>query len=314
VAATPRPRRRLLILIATTGAVASTAISACGSGHPAATAHPVTASSAPTATVAITPATSTTTQLVPAATTTVAASTTTRVTASPTTKAPAAAGGTGPLRGKTILLDPGHNGGNFSHTAAINQQVFVGNGSKACDTTGTVTNDGYTEAAYNFDVATRLAALLRTAGATVVLTRPDNTGFGPCVTKRADIGNQAHADAALSIHADGGPSGGRGFHVIQPAPVAANSAIVAPSDRLALDVRRDYQGATGMPFSTYAGSNALETRSDLGGLNMSSVPKVFIETGNMRNATDAALLESAGFRQQVAVGLVQAFTDFLAGQ
>jgi N-acetylmuramoyl-L-alanine amidase len=95
--------------------------------------------------------------------------------------------------------------------------------------------------------------------------------------------------------------------------VAANSAIVAPSDRLALDVRRDYQGATGMPFSTYAGSNALETRSDLGGLNLSSVPKVFIETGNMRNATDAALLESAGFRQQVAVGRAQAFTFFLAG-
>jgi N-acetylmuramoyl-L-alanine amidase len=213
------------------------------------------------------------------------------------------------------VLDPGHNGGNFSHPSVINQSVFVGNGYKACDTTGTATNDGYTEAAYNFDVATRLAALLRAAGATVILTRPDNNGVGPCVTQRAAIGNQAHADVAISIHADGGPPGGRGFHVIQPAPIAGyNTAIVAPSDRFALDVRRDYQAATGMPFSTYTGSSGLETRGDLGGLNLSTVPKVFIETGNMGNPTDAALLESAGFRQKVATGLAQAFTDYLAGK
>jgi N-acetylmuramoyl-L-alanine amidase len=219
------------------------------------------------------------------------------------------------LRGATIALDPGHNGGNFAHPSVINAPVFVGNGTKACDTTGTATADGYTEAAYNFDVATRLAALLRAAGTTVVLTRPDNAGVGPCVTQRAAIGNQAHAAVAISIHADGGPTGGRGFHVIQPAPIAGyNTAIVAASDRLALDVRRDYQAATGMPFSTYAGSSGLETRSDLGGLNLSTVPKVFIETGNMQNGTDAALLESPDYRQKVATGLFQAFADFLAGR
>ena len=43
-------------------------------------------------------------------------------------------------------------------------------------------------------------------------------------------------------------------------------------------------------------------RSDLGGLNLSDVPKVLIETGNMRNATDAARLESAAYRQREARG------------
>ncbi len=246
-----------------------------------------------------------------------AATTGPTVGAPPTTHAPTptTGGGSRSLKGSTIVIDPGHNGANFSHASTINQLVFVGNGSKACDTTGTETNDGYTEAAFNFDVATRLAALLRAAGATVVLTRSDNNGVGPCVNQRAAIGNQAHGDAAISIHADGGPAGGRGFHVIQPAPIAGyNTAIVAPSDRLALDVRRDYPAATGMPVSTYAGSNGLETRSDLGGLNLSTIPKVFIETGNMRNTIDASLLESADFRQKTAQGLAQAFTDFLAGR
>jgi N-acetylmuramoyl-L-alanine amidase len=256
------------------------------------------------------PATTTTTRLAATSTTISPKATTPANTAPPTVP-----GALSAVRGKTITVDPGHNGGNFSDPSYINKSVFVGNGYKACDTTGTATDNGYTEAAYNFDVATRLAAILRASGANVVLTRLDNRGVGPCVTQRAAIGNQAHADAAISIHADGGPPGGRGFHVIEPAPITGyNTAIVVPSARLALDVRRDYQAATGMPFSTYAGSKALETRSDLGGLNLSTVPKVFIETGNMRNGTDAAMLQSADFRQKVAQGIAQAFADYLAGQ
>ena len=53
-------------------------------------------------------------------------------------------------------------------------------------------------------------------------------------------------------------------------------------------------------------------RSDLGGLNLSNVPKVFIETGNMRNATDASLLESADFRQHAAQALAVGLNQFLA--
>jgi N-acetylmuramoyl-L-alanine amidase len=286
------------------------------------------ASNGPTAQARVV-VTSTTAATVAGSTTTTgkaaAASTTTtgpRATTTPAQAPPpspssasSASGVLGGLRGKTILVDPGHNGGNGAHASFINQHVFVGNGYKACDTTGTQTNDGYTEAAYTFDVATRLAALLRAAGATVVLTRPDNNGYGPCITERAAIGNRAHADAAISVHADGGPPSGRGFHVIEPAPVAGyNTAIVVPSDRLALHVRRDYQATTGMPFATYTASNGLEIRSDLGGLNLSTVPKVFIETGNMRNSTDAAQLRSPDFRQKVAQALAQAFADFLSGR
>ena len=42
------------------------------------------------------------------------------------------------------MLNPGHNGGNAANPAAINRQVPAGFGQyKACDTTGTETNDGY---------------------------------------------------------------------------------------------------------------------------------------------------------------------------
>jgi N-acetylmuramoyl-L-alanine amidase len=215
------------------------------------------------------------------------------------------------LAGKVIAIDPGHNGANGSHPDQINQLVDIVNGRKACDTTGTSTNDGYTESAYTLDVANRLASLLRSAGATVVMTRTDNSGVGPCINQRAAIGNQAHAAAAVSIHADGGPPGGRGFHVIEPAPVGPNDGIVDPSARLAVDLR-DAFTQTGMPVSDYIGSNGLDRRSDLGGLNLSTVPKVFIETGNMRNATDAGLLKDSAFRQRAAASILSAMERFLA--
>jgi len=52
-------------------------------------------------------------------------------------------------------------------------------------------------------------------------------------------------------------------------------------------------------------------RTDLGGLNLSTVPKVFIECGNMRNAADAARLTSPRFRERVAVALEAGFVAFL---
>ena len=77
---------------------------------------------------------------------------------------------------------------------------------------------------------------------------------------------------------------------------------------------RDAFLATGMPTSTYYAAQGLAERTDLGGLNLSNVPKVFIETGNMRNSTDTSLLEDAGFRQREAQQLAVGLDQFLAGR
>ena len=67
-----------------------------------------------------------------------------------------------------------------------------------------------------------------------------------------------------------------------------------------------------MPFANYvAGGDALDYRSDLGTLNLSAAPAVMVETGNMRNRTDAALLSSATFRQTEAVAFADALASYL---
>ena len=218
-----------------------------------------------------------------------------------------------PLAGQVITLDPGHNGANWSHPAIIDKPVNVITEWKACDTAGAQTDAGYPEHAFTFDVAMRLARLLRADGAAVVLTRHNDDGVGPCVTKRAAIGNRAHADAAISIHADGGPPSGTGFEVIAPGRItgAPDTPVIGPSGRLAADIRKAYHRITVEPYSDYVGTRGLDVRADLGGLNLSTVPKVFIECGNMRNAGDAARLTSPRFRERIALALEAGFIAFL---
>jgi N-acetylmuramoyl-L-alanine amidase len=212
-----------------------------------------------------------------------------------------------------VAIDPGHNGRNYSDPAYINALIFNGRESEACDTTGTETDSGYTEAAFNFNVAEDLAADLRAAGATVVLTRTSNSGVGPCVTQRAAIGNNAHADAAVSIHADGGPAGGRGFAILEPVADGPNDAIIGTSQTLGTDLRNAFAAGTGEPTSTYDGVDGIQARNDLGGTNLSTVPKVFVECANMRNASDAALVVSATWQTQAAQAIAAGLTTFLTG-
>ncbi|MEU1468096.1 N-acetylmuramoyl-L-alanine amidase [Streptomyces sp. NPDC005761] len=224
----------------------------------------------------------------------------------------------GPLSGKTVVIDPGHNPDNHLHTAEINRQVDIGTTHKECDTTGTSTNSGYAEARFTLDVSHRLRALLQAQGAKVVLTYDGDRAFGPCVDERARIGNKAGADAVVSVHADGSAAGNRGFHVILPAPVrgggADTSKIVGPSRDLGTRIAGLFVRATGSAPSNYIGGNTgLDTRDDLGGLNLSTVPKVFIECGNMRDPKDAALLTSAGWRQKAAQGIADGISSYLKG-
>jgi N-acetylmuramoyl-L-alanine amidase len=211
-----------------------------------------------------------------------------------------------------VVVDPGHNGGNANALAVINQLVPAGRGRiKPCNTTGTATDGGYPEAAFNWDVALRLSRLLRAEGAHVVLTRHSNTGVGPCVNRRAAIGNAANADAVIAIHADGAPPTGRGFHVIYPPDSGSTAAIYQSSLELAHAVHRAIRTSGLLPVSTYAGQDGYNERDDLAGLNLSTRPAILVELGNMRNNSDAALQVDPGFRQQLAEALARGLEAFL---
>lgn len=219
------------------------------------------------------------------------------------------------LSGRLVVLDPGHDGGNESHAAEINALVPQGFGqSKACDTTGTNGDDGYPEHQFTFQVAQLVKADLEQRGLTVIMTRNDDVSVGPCVNVRAAIGNNAHAAAAVSIHADGGPAGGHGYQLLEAEQSVGGSGVVSASHRLAVALHTTFDRESGLTASNYIGTDGYEPRDDIAGLNLSVVPKILVECGNMRNSGDLALEESAAGRQRIAQAIADGIIQFLNAQ
>ena len=209
-----------------------------------------------------------------------------------------------PLAGRVVAIDPGHQLGNSRYPAKVNRQVWVGLW-KPCNSTGTATNGGYPEATFTWQVSRRLKARLEALGATVRMTRTTNSRYawGPCVSTRGRFGAKVGADLEVSVHGDGAASSTHGFFVIRPGVRAGYTDDIAGRSRaLAGRVRAGLVSA-GFGVSTAYGGDGLDTRRDLGTLNMADVPTVMVELGNMRNAGDARCMTSATCRDRYARGL-----------
>ncbi len=307
-----RPSRKLIATVISGGVLAAACSGSAASSPVNRTPARVPAITASSPTIVALTTSTPTTPTTPTTSTTSTSTTSTASTSSTTAPKPKPKPKPAlPLAGKVVGIDPGHNGGNFTDPSYINQIIWNGRENETCDTTGTETDGGYTEAQYNFNVATYLAGDLRAEGAKVVLTRHSNDGVGPCVTTRAEIIDRAHANVAIDIHADGGPPDGRGFAILEPVADGLNNHAIGASVRFGSILRARFLAITGMPVSTYDGVNGLVFRDDLAGLNLTTVPKVLIETGNMRNATDAAMLVTSSFQRLAAKAMASAITQFL---
>lgn len=218
------------------------------------------------------------------------------------------------LAGRTIFLDPGHQG--TAHSQDLSRQVDNGRGgTKDCQTTGMTSLNGIPEHTINWDVAQLVRASLEALGAEVVLSRADDTGWGGCVDDRARAANQSGADVAVSIHADSAGPDQHGFHMIVPQlPIPDPIADKAQSGggRLASSAVRDAYLAAGFSPANYAGVKAgLQTREDVAGPALTQVPTVFVEMGNGANADDAARLESREGQLEHAVAITTGVVGFL---
>ncbi|MCW2654699.1 MAG: N-acetylmuramoyl-L-alanine amidase [Mycobacterium sp.] len=214
------------------------------------------------------------------------------------------------IAGMIVFLDAGRNGAN---DASISRQVPDGRGgTKACQTAGTNTDDGYPEHTFTWEVALRLRSMLNQLGVRSAMSRGNDNGPGPCVDERAAMANAIHPNAIVAIYADGGPPTGRGFHVNYSAP-PLNDAQAGPAVQLARVIRDQLQNS-GIPPANYVGTDGLYGRADLAGLNLAQYPAVLVELGNMKNPADTALITSPDGRQKYAAALVQGIGGFLGSQ
>lgn len=216
---------------------------------------------------------------------------------------------TTPLSGLTIAVDPGHNGDNGASPDTISDSVPDGRGgTKDCNTVGTESADGYPEHRFAWEAAQVLEDALGAAGASVVLSRSDDDGVGPCVDERGTFADDA--DALVSLHANGTEDdSARGFHVIAaPAGGRADDDATDVSEALGTALAGSLEDAGLARNPAY---DDLVVREDLATLNNASVPAVMLEAGEMRNAEDARMLRSEEGQELIAESVVDALTTAL---
>lgn len=241
-----------------------------------------------------------------------------------TLTAPAAVAAPAPagtlLLGKTIFLDPGHQGSAAGH--ALNARVPDGRGGKKdCQTTGATAVTGVAEHTINWQVVQLVKAGLESQGARVELSRPDDTGWGGCVDQRAAAASKSGAAVAVSIHADStsaaADAGKKGFHMIVPTlpiPNATVNRVQGGDGRKASSLMRDAFVKAGFPPANYAGvNNGLQTRSDIAAVNLTAVPAVFIEMGNLSNPVEAKSLSGKDGQLKYAMAITDGILNFVRG-
>lgn len=217
----------------------------------------------------------------------------------------------GHLDGKVIVVDPGHNG---TWVTAVNNKrtpVFGTSGAR-CQAAGATALDKTTEHTLVWEIAQKLVPLLRSEGATVVLTRPDDIGTGPCNNERAEIANRNDAAFLISIHGDGAPRETlRGFSVIYAKHSAGGSALLEASKEAAEHVLAEMAAQSALPPANYVGTPGRPIEQlDLGVLNNVKVcPAVLLETGNLIQADDWATLNSDAGKEGIARALAAAAVD-----
>ena len=216
----------------------------------------------------------------------------------------------GGVAGMIVFLDPGHNGAN---DASMTRQVPTGRGgTKDCQTTGTSTDNGFPEHTFNWDTVLLIRQELTQLGVRTAMSRGNDDQVAACVDERAAAANALQPNAIVSIHADGGPPTGRGFHVNYSSP-PLNSSQAGPSVQLAR-MMRDQLAAAGIPPANYIGTDGLNPRADLAGLNLAQYPAVLVELGNMKNPADSMLMTSDDGRQKYADAVVKGVVAFLQTQ
>lgn len=185
------------------------------------------------------------------------------------------------LTGRLILIDPGHGGadpGSVGSNGALEKDVVLG-------------------------VSLALAQDLRSAGATVVLTRQDDrdlSGLAPQdprryrtdLYQRATIIEALDPDLFLSIHANAYPDrsarGAQTFY--RPDPAGQNR-------RLAGDIQHELVAASGMVDRGIS--------SDIRQLvlNRATMPAATVEIGFLSNPAEERSLKDASFQRKIAWGI-----------
>lgn len=210
----------------------------------------------------------------------------------------------GPKRnGYIVVLDPGHASVVSGNTEPL------GPGSsemKAADAIGTHGNaSGLMEYQLTLTVCEKAATALEEAGYTVILTREDSDHAISCA-ERAQIANDAHADAFIRVHGNGvddtSVTGAMTICITESNPYTPDT--YAKSQRLSEILLDEYVAATGRRKERVWYTDTMT------GNNWATVPTTLLEMGYMTNADEDLWMASEEGQEQIVTGIVNGLNAY----
>jgi N-acetylmuramoyl-L-alanine amidase len=206
--------------------------------------------------------------------------------------------------GYVIAIDAGHQAhGNFGQEpigpGASTMKTKVAGGTK-----GTTT--GIPEYQLTLDVSLKLRDALEEKGYQVVMIRETND-VDITNSERAQIANEADADAFIRVHANGSDSASANgaMTICQTSSNPYNSEYYEDSKRLSELVLDAYTEATGIRKE-----RVWETDT-MSGINWCMVPVTIIELGYMTNPEEDMKMQDEEFQNTMVEGIVAGIETYL---